>query len=159
MNASREYLVWLGETEFAGKSMNGPSLIETLRSLSAEEATSTDTYEGYSAWGVALHVLFFKYKLGQALGASMPAYKYEENGWPSIPNDTSQESYEAMINELVAFHDSVMAAVRSAPDEKLAEPMPGWKMPIGKALAWVISHDTNHNTQIRNMGLESLKEQ
>lgn len=158
MNASREYLAWLGDTEFAGKSMNGPSLIETLRSITAEEATSTDTYEGYTAWGVALHVLYFKYKVGQALDAQMPSYEYDENGWPTLPSDTSQQSYEAMIDELVAFHDPIMAAFRDADEEKLADPMPGWKMPIGKAFAWVVAHDTNHNTQIRNMGLASLKE-
>lgn len=158
MNPSCEYLAWLGDTEFAGKSMNGPSLIETLRSITAEEATSTDTYEGYTAWGVALHVLYFKYKVGQALGAAMPEYTYDENGWPSLPSNTDQQSYEAMIDELVAFHDPIMNAFRNASDEKLAEPMPGWKMPIGNAFAWVVSHDTNHNTQIRNMGLASLKE-
>ena len=158
MDASREYLIWLGETEFGGGSFNGPSLIETLKSLSAKEATSTETYEGYSAWGVALHVLYFKYTIGKELGAEFPAYTYDENGWPALPDDPSEETYAAMIADLETFHRAAMAAFKSATDEKLASPMPGWKTSLGNAFAWLVAHDTNHNTQIRNMGLASLKE-
>ena len=158
MDMSRDYMIWLAETEFGGGSFNGPSLIETLRALSAEEAVSTDTYEGYSAWGVALHVLYFKYKIGKELGAELPEYAHDENGWPSLPGDTGEESYRAMIRELEAFHKAVMDAFREAPAEKLEAPMPGWKVSIGRAFAWLVSHDTNHNTQIRNMGLPSLKQ-
>jgi hypothetical protein len=158
MDSSRKYLAWVGKTEFEGKSLNGPSLIETLQSLSVEEATSTDTYEGYTAWGVALHVLYFKYKVAAALGADLPAYQYEESAWPAIPEQPSQDAYEAMIDDLKRFHHSGMTAFESVDAAKLAKPMPGWKVSIGEAFAWVVSHDTNHNTQIRNMGLPSLKQ-
>jgi hypothetical protein len=157
MNAQNDYLFWLSDAEFRGKSLNGPSLIETLRSLSAAEATSTDTYEGYTAWGVALHVLWFKHLVGRALDADLPPYPHEESGWPALPEDLGEESYKSMIAELEASHDALMKAVRGAP-ERLADPMPRWNMPIGQAFAWVVAHDTNHNTQIRNMGLASLKE-
>ena len=158
MNSERDSLLWLADGEFSGPSFNGPSLVETLRSISAQEAVSTETYEGYSAWGVALHVLYLKYQIGKQLGASFPAYNHEEDGWPSLPADTSEASYSAMIDELVEFHTAVAAAYRSATQEKLEEPMPGWKISLGKAFAWLVAHDTNHNTQIRNMGLASLKE-
>lgn len=151
-------MIWLADSEFAGPSYNGPSLIETLRSISAEEAVSTDTYEGYSAWGVALHVLNLKYKIGTQLGADLPEYNYEDKGWPALPAKPDQDSYEAMISDLIAFHDPIVAAFRDATPEKLEEPMPGWKIPLGSAFAWLVAHDTNHNTQIRNMGLPSLKE-
>jgi hypothetical protein len=157
MDQSLEYLVWLANTEFGGGSLNGPALLETLESLPLQEALSTDTYEGYSAWGVALHVLYFKYLVGRELGAKMPDYAYEEKGWPALPTDPDAEGYASMIAELKAFHEGVVTAVTAAP-QKLGEPMPGWKMSIGKAFAWLVAHDTNHNTQIRNMGLASLRE-
>lgn len=150
-------MVWLADTEFGGRSFNGPSLIETLRSISAQEAVSTGTYEGYSAWGVSLHVLYFKYLIGKELGAALPAYRYEEKGWPALPADLGEESYASMIAELEAFHGATMDAFKAAPAERLAKPMPGWKVPLGQAFAWLVSHDTNHNTQIRNMGLPSLR--
>ncbi len=100
MNKAFDYLLRLGDAEFSGQSFNGPSLIETLKSLSVSEAASTDTYEGYSAWGAALHVLYYKHLVGRALNADLPKYNHEENGWPSLPDDRSEESYNAMITEL-----------------------------------------------------------
>lgn len=157
MDATRDYLAWLADSEFGGGSFNGPSLIETLRSISAEEALSTDTYEGYTAWGVALHVLYFKYLVGKQLGAELPEYHYDEKGWPAIGDDRSQSAYESMIEELEAFHNPTVTAFKTASDEQLSAEMPGWERPLGIAFAWIVSHDTNHNTQIRNMGLPSLK--
>jgi uncharacterized damage-inducible protein DinB len=151
-------MVWIADGEFRGPSFNGPSLIETLRSLSAEEAASTETYEGYSAWGVALHVLYYKYRLGKVLGAEMPAYRYDENGWPSLPDTPDDDAYEAMIRDLEAFHDAVRGTFKTADSDKLEEPMPSWKVSLGKSFAWLVAHDANHNAQIRNMGLASLKQ-
>lgn len=151
-------MIWLADAEFAGPSMNGPSLVETLRSLSAQEAASTDTYEGYSAWGVALHVLFFKYKIGGQLGANLPAYDHDENGWPSLPDDLGEANYKAMIDELEAFHRPTVAAFKAAGSEKLEERFAPMKTSLGNAFAWLVAHDANHNAQIRNMGLPSLKE-
>lgn len=151
-------MIWLADAEFAGPSLNGPSLVETLRSLSAAEAASTDTYEGYTAWGVALHVLFFKYKIGAQLGAKLPAYDHDENGWPSLPDETSEANYKAMIDELEAFHRPTVEAFRAASAEKLEERFAPMKTSLGNAFAWLVAHDANHNAQIRNMGLASLKE-
>lgn len=158
MDMPRDYLIWLAETEFGGGSYNGPSLIETLRALSAEEAASTNTYEGYSAWGVALHVLALKYQVGKELGATFPEYRYEAGGWPSLPENPDEASYQQMIADLEIFHAALMDAFKTASAEKLAEPMPGWKIPLGSAFAWLVSHDTNHYAQIRNMGLPTLKQ-
>lgn len=158
MDETRDYLIWLADAEFAGPSMNGPSLVETLRSLSAEEAASTDTYEGYTAWGVALHVLFFKYKIGAQLGASLPAYTYDESGWPSLPDEKNEANYKAMIDDLEAFHRPTVEAFKAATSEKLEERFAPMKTSLGNAFAWLVAHDANHNAQIRNMGLPSLKE-
>jgi hypothetical protein len=154
---SRDYLAWLADAEFTGGSFNGPALLETLKSLTAEEALSTDTYEAYSAWGVVLHVLYYKYLVGRELGASFPAYDHEETNWPSLPDDAGPSTYESMIEELVTFHEALMTAFRDASPDALEAPMPGWDTSLGRAFAWLVAHDTNHNTQIRNMGLPSLR--
>ncbi|MFW5689272.1 MAG: DinB family protein [Spirochaetota bacterium] len=158
MDQSRNYLIWLADTEFGGGSFNGPALMETLRALSLDEARSTDTYEGYSAWAVALHVLYFKYKIGAELGAVLPEYRHDENGWPALPESPDAAAWSELLDELEAFHAPTVDAFRNASAEKLEQPMPGWKVPLGTAFAWLVSHDTNHNTQIRNMGLASLKQ-
>lgn len=137
--------------------MNGPSLIETLRSISAEEAASTETYEGYSAWTVALHTLFYKHLVAAELGADVPSYEYERESFPAVPDEADQAAWDKMIGELEATHDGLMAALESATEEDLQKEHAGWKMPVWKSLMWSISHDTSHNAQIRNMGLPSLR--
>jgi uncharacterized damage-inducible protein DinB len=157
MDASREYLVWLANAEFGGGSFNGPSLIETLESLSVDDARSTATYEGYSAWGAALHVLYYKHLVAKQICAEVPPYLHEEKDWPALPEAATQDSYAAVINELRAVHELTTRSFASATTDALAEPMPGWNVPLWKAYAWLVSHDTNHNTQIRNMGLPLLR--
>jgi uncharacterized damage-inducible protein DinB len=157
MNTARKIMIDLSNQECLGGSLNGPSLIETLRSLSPEEAASTETYEGYSAWSVALHVLYFKHMIGGALGGTLPSYDYEETDFPTPPEAVTQAAWDKVIADNEAIHKGFIDALTAASDEQLEANYAPWKMPLGKAVTWIISHDTNHNTQIRNMGLPSLR--
>jgi uncharacterized damage-inducible protein DinB len=153
----REMIVTLANQECLTGSWNGPALIETLRSISPEEAASTDTYEGYSAWSVALHVLQFKHVVATGLGAEVPAYVYEKVDFPSPPENQSRAAWDTVINELEAVHKGLMDAVNTASEARLNELHEKWKVPVWESMMWSISHDTNHNGQIRNMGLASLR--
>ena len=64
-------MIELSNQECLTGSFNGPALVETLRSLSPAEAASTDTYEGYSAWTVALHVLYYKQMIAREIGGTV----------------------------------------------------------------------------------------
>jgi len=157
MATYKEMIISIANQEFAGPSLNGPALIETLRSLAPEEAASTDTYEGYSAWGVALHVLYFKHLVASELGAEVPPYNYEPVGFPKQPAETSRAAWDTLIGELELTHAGLIAAVEGASEERLNEIHESWKMPVWNSLMWAISHDTNHTAQIRSMGLPSLR--
>jgi len=150
-------MVDLSNQECVGGSFNGPALLETLRSLSPEEAASTETYEGYSAWSVALHVLYYKHMIAAQLGAKLPSYDYEQTNFPEPPEEVTKEAWEKVITDNEATQTGFVEALASASDAKLEETYKPWKVPLAKAVAWVVSHDTNHNTQIRNMGLPSLR--
>jgi len=70
MLAELELLAELADREFRGRSFNGNSLMETVRSLSAAEAASTDSYEGYPAWSVLAHCVYYKFFLLRFMGCS-----------------------------------------------------------------------------------------
>ena len=150
-------MIDLSNQECLGGSFNGPALLETLRSLSPEEAASTDTYEGYSAWSVALHVLYFKHMIGEALGAKLPAYGYEKTDFPAVPVNPDKAAWQKVIADNETVHKAFAEALGAATDDQLEATYAPWKVPLGAAVAWIVSHDTNHNTQIRNMGLPSLR--
>jgi len=72
--------------DFEGKSWNGPSLMATLDRLSAVEAASTATWEGYSAWAVLLHLAKTKYVVARELGAALPPWPHPEEAWFPAPS-------------------------------------------------------------------------
>ena len=157
MDIGMRLLIDLANQECLKGSMNGPSLVETLRSLSPEEAASTDTYEGYSACGVALHVLYLKHLVSRELGATLPEYEYEETDFPKLPGELTQAAWDKVIGEIEAAHRGFVDALSASPAESLDGTFEAWKTSKGKAAAWLVAHDTAHNGQIRNMGLPSLK--
>jgi len=145
------------EAEFRGKSWNGLSLMPTLDRLSAGEAASVATWEGYSAWEIALHCAKCKRIVAAGLGATVPAWPFDDDAWfPASPNpdDAAWERDRALLRSL---HDGCMTALRSFDESRLVEEMAAWKAPWEKVIAWLATHDTFHGAQIRSMGLPSLK--
>lgn len=61
------------DAEFQGKPWNGLSLKVTLDKLSAAEAASGQTWEGYSAWSIALHCAKCKRIIAADLGVPVAA--------------------------------------------------------------------------------------
>lgn len=143
------------EREFNGKSFNAPPFLATLSSLAAGEAASTATYEGYSAWAVAAHVLRYKhFVLGKILrdGSVLSG-----DDFPKPVPGSGEAEWKALLAELESTHESVMAAIRGLGPERLGEKVEEWGIELGTAVAWLLGHDAYHNAQVRNMGLPSLR--
>lgn len=145
------------ETEFRGKSWNGLSLMATLDKLTASEAASTATWEGYSAWSVALHCAKCKRIVAEGLGAVVAGWPFAEELWFPAPPVVSEETWIADKKMLVSMHEAAMGALRAISEKKLDEIMPVWKAPWGKVIAWLSAHDSFHGAQIRSMGLQPFK--
>ena len=159
MNTRLQVLLDLADQEFSGESFNGPSLIRTLELLTPEMAAYSATYEGYSAWSVALHVAYFKHFVAFAFDSSVGAYPLQKG--PSgfgMPNDTGLSAWNELLAYLREVHAAGMRLFRAAEDPRLNEIMPRWKVPFVQAISWLCSHDTYHCAQIRNMGVPGLKE-
>lgn len=157
MDTGTKLLVELANQECLSGSLNGPALLETLRALPANEAASDDTYEGYTAWSVALHVLYFKHMVGVQLGADVPQYEYEKTDFPPTPAHVTEEAWTKVADEIEACHRAFVDALAKASPAKLEAEFKAWEMPLGRAVTWIVSHDVAHNAQIRNMGLPSLR--
>ena len=154
------YFYDYADAEFDGESFNGESLMTTLERLSPEVASDTKTWEGYSAWSVALHLAWFKYFMARSLlgEAAVGAYPFDHDahgfGHPTRPDSDAWTSLRVYLRKI---HRVTATAIRAAGPERLAEEMPEWEMPYGKAIAWYLGHDTCHIAQIRNMGVAGLK--
>jgi hypothetical protein len=145
------------DAEFSGKPWNGKSLMATLERLSAAEAASGQTWEGYSAWSIALHCAKCKRLVVVDLGVPQALWPYPDALWFPDPAETSEEAWVRDRALLTEYHEASMKALRAFPESRLGEEMPTWEAPWGKVLAWLATHDAFHGAQIRSMGLPSLK--
>jgi hypothetical protein len=150
----------MADKEFGGKSFNGPSLMETLDSLSAAQAASAATYEGYSAWETALHCLYYKYLIAEALGAGkeLEPYPYLKANFAHVPAGSNEADWKDFRDYLRLAHRVCMDEIRSSSAEKLETKFALWDISFREAISWLCTHDCYHNAQIRSMGLPSLRQ-
>ena len=130
-----------------------------LEGLTLDEVTSTGTFEGYSVWGIVLHLMTWKQQLAAWLEApGLPDYAHPGENWPAIPENPSQETWEATLTTMEGIHNAYVAALRELPPGKLDEKIEAWGCSWAEGIAWMTTHDTYHTAQIRNMGLKKFEE-
>jgi hypothetical protein len=149
----------MADSEFDGDSLNGPSLMKTLDSLGFAEAASTTTYEGYSAWEIAMHCAYYKYLIARALGggSELEPYPFATGNFPPLPESPDEAGWSKAKSYLRRAHLSCMETIRAAAPEKLDGVFAAWEMSFRHAISWLCTHDIYHNAQIRSMGIPSLK--
>jgi hypothetical protein len=161
MDSTTAYFLDYADAEFDGESFNGDSLMKTLGKLSPEVAADTGTWDGYSAWSVAIHLAWFKYFLARSLlgAAAVGAFPFDhdEHGFGK-PAAVTAGAWAETREYLAKIHRISQGAIRGAGPEKFAETMPEWEMPYGAAIAWLIGHDSYHIAQLRSMGVPGLKD-
>lgn len=153
-------LLDLADAEFDGTSFNGLPMMQTLEGLSAARAASKATWEGYSAWEVVNHNIYFKYFVARSLGVAAPMepYPYAKVDFAPAPNEPTEEKWRETLAYFRRAHEVCTAALRALTEERLDAEMPEWKVPYRLAIAWLCTHDTYHTAQIRSMGVPGLKE-
>ena len=158
MSTTIETLAALTEAEYDGASFNGAPLRKTLSGLTLEQATTTDTFEGYSVCGIVLHLLYWKHTLSKLLGGTgaFPEFPYEEKDWPAVPDDVTEAWWASLLSNLDQAHRDYTATLRGLAEARLDDQIEEWKCSRRQACAWMSSHDTYHLAQIRNMGVSDL---
>jgi hypothetical protein len=153
-------LLNLADAEFDGRSLNGPSMMKTLEGLTAAQAASTATWEGYSVWEVVLHNIYHKYFVARSLGAAqaLEPYPYPQANFAPAPAGPTDAAWKETLAYLRRSHAVCMAAVRALPEDRLDTQMPEWKLAYRDVVAWLCTHDTYHTAQIRSMGVPVLKD-
>jgi hypothetical protein len=159
MDTKLEAMLSMADIEFEGESFNGPSFMATLDALSASEAASTQTFEGYSAWEIAVHCAYYKYFIAKGLGkaAEITPFPYAEGNFSPLPVPADDNAWRSARAYLRRSHHAVMKALREATSGELDAISPEWEVSYRDMASWLCTHDVYHNAQIRSMGLSSLK--
>lgn len=155
MDGRIETLIRIANAEFNGPSLMGQAFFPCIKALSLDMVTRADTFEGYSVWEIALHVLYHKYATIRLIKNSpeIPEYLYEETDWPTPGMKTDKSSWEKLLAEIKAMHETWIKALETFPMSRYNEPIPAWNCTVGQVLECIACHDMYHVAQIRNMGL------
>lgn len=156
MDARISLLSAMTKTEFDGTSFNGPSLVKTLVDLEFDQVASPSTQGGYTVWGIVLHLIYWQDYLTRELGgeSGFQEFPYEQTDWPAIPDDKTDEAWQAVLSNQMIAHTTYIATLEDFPSTSLTDDLPAWKCSYLKAVSWMATHDLFHAVQIRNMGIK-----
>ena len=104
-----------------GGAWHGPSVLEALAGVSAEQARSHPIPEAHSIWELVLHIgSDYALVLRRLVGDGRPLTPDED--WPSCPPATA-ENWQQAVEVLRRFNQQLREAVRAFPPERLDEPL------------------------------------
>jgi hypothetical protein len=144
---------------FLGGAWHGESLLPNLRKLDVEQALF-ESAEGLSAWKVALHCAYWKYrarrKLPEVQGLAVGRFARSPADWPRLPERPSAESWKADMAFLVDHHESLRATIAGLPASMIAADCDDEGHSCHRLIAGAAAHDVYHAAHIRNIGIPGL---
>jgi len=158
MDKAINTLLRITKTEWDGKSLMGTPFLPYVKNLPLDAVRSTSSYEGYSVWGIALHVLYHKWAMLAVMGgAPRPElYPFEQADWPALPAKQDEKAWKELLALLEKVHAAYLETLSAMPAAKLDETIAAWQCSVADALETMSHHDLYHVVQIRNMGLKNL---
>ena len=104
-----------------GEAWHGPSVLEVLAGVSAEQASSHPIPGAHSIWELVLHIgSDYALVLRRLAGDGRPVTPEED--WPSCPAATA-ENWQHAVEALRRLNQQLREAVRAFPPERLDEPL------------------------------------
>lgn len=104
-----------------GGAWHGPSVLEVLDGVSAQQAAAHPIAGAHSIWELVLHLCSdYVLVLRRLSGDGRPLT--ESEGWPSVP-ESSAENWAESTHALKQLNAELRRAIRSFPPERLDEPL------------------------------------
>lgn len=104
-----------------GEAWHGPSVLEALAGVSAEQASSRPIPDAHSIWELVLHIGSDYALVLRRLAGDGRQFTPEED-WPSCPPATA-ENWQRAVEAICRLNQQLREAVRAFPAERLDEPL------------------------------------
>ena len=104
-----------------GEAWHGPSVINALAGVSAEQASCHPIPDAHSIWELVLHISSDYTLVLRRLAGDGRQFTPEED-WPSCPPSTS-ENWQQAVKGLRRLNQQLREAVLAFPAERLDEPL------------------------------------
>jgi uncharacterized damage-inducible protein DinB len=106
---------------FSGEAWHGPSVLEALEGVSAEQAAAHPIGGAHSIWELVLHLCGTYGLVLRRLGGDGRQLSASED-WPFIP-EPHAENWNDSLSVLKRLNEDLRQAVRSFPVERLDQPL------------------------------------
>ena len=135
---------------FDGEAWHGPTVLELLKGVSAQQAAAHPVPGAHSIWELTMHIEAWERACLRRLNGD-PARLTDEEDWRPI-NDTSEAAWESTKQQLVATHRELLDAVSNTDESRLNEPIITTQSTtfssVYVTLHGVVQHDLYHAGQI-----------
>jgi uncharacterized damage-inducible protein DinB len=145
MSLENERLADQIDRAFRGESWHGPSVLEILAGVSAEEAAAHPIAGAHSIWEIVLHMAGgYRLLLRRLRGEDAQLSAEEE--WPAVPA-RSPDAWRESQRALEELNQQMQGAVRAFPADRLLERL-GSEHAAYTQFAGAPQHDLYHAGQI-----------
>ncbi|MCI1189620.1 DinB family protein [Hymenobacter sp. DH14] len=140
---------------FDGEPWSGPSLLDTLKDLTAAQAARQPIANAHSIWEITCHAGVWAEVARRRLVEGSLVQVSDAEDWPSPPENPTEADWQAVLAGLRTAHEQLLAAAATVSDETLDRPINttidaqvGYGSSIYVTLHGVAQHYLYHTGQI-----------
>jgi uncharacterized damage-inducible protein DinB len=131
---------------FEGGAWHGPSVLESIEGITAEQAAAHPVVGAHSIWELVLHIAAWEDACRRRLDGDRAELSTHED-WPPI-TDTTEAAWANAKAALIAGHHKMRESIALVTDERLDEPILPDMRSVYITIHGVIQHDLYHAGQI-----------
>ena len=131
---------------FEGEAWHGPSILEILEGITAQQAAARPFHDAHSIWELMLHISAWETAVRKRLEGERAQLSGAED-WPEVTN-TSEQSWRAAREALRQAHMELRHAVSRLDEKRLDQPILEGLSSTYVTLHGVIQHSLYHAGQI-----------
>jgi uncharacterized damage-inducible protein DinB len=132
---------------FSGVAWHGPSVMEVLADVTADQAAAHPVPGAHSIWELALHIRTWERVGMRRIEEWVPIEVTPEEDWPPV-TESGEHAWKNALNALKLNHEALRYVISQLDESKLAEIVPGTEYSVYFLLHGVIQHDLYHAGQI-----------
>ena len=132
---------------YDGDAWHGPSLLEILKDVTAEQAVRRPIREAHSMWELVLHITAWESVVWRRMAGETIASLASDENFPRVA-DTSEAAWRGGLERLELANTELRAAIQSFPLARLGDIVPGRKYDFRTMLYGAAQHQIYHAGQI-----------
>jgi uncharacterized damage-inducible protein DinB len=132
---------------FAGEAWHGPSLMQLLGGINAEDAAEHPIHGAHSIWELVNHIGAWKTIVQHRAAGEAVKDVTAEQDWPP-PFEVTEVAWTRAIEDLKESHGRLRGVVEGLDDDHLRQKAPGEEYSIYFMVHGLVQHDLYHAGQI-----------